>query len=147
MADFADFILKVAPVLSSRQEVEAILARLSQQQIGFASDEEPLLDLIDYWLADDSGHVNIDREIALTKLASELEALTEYGRKVPWEPGNPKSFGQYFRSRIGTLRERYDINERKAHGGAKVVSFRRRPGGFGGLGDGTTPTLPIPSTN
>ena len=144
MADFADFILKVAPVLSTRHEVEAILERLSQQQVAFASDDEPLLDLIDEWLSDDSGLVNIEREITLAQLGTELTALAGHGRRVPWDSSSPKSFGQYFRGRAGTLKGRYEITERKAHGGIKRVSFRRRHGELGGLGETSSATPLVP---
>jgi hypothetical protein len=134
MADFADFILKVAPVVSTREEVHALLERVNSQQLSFAAEDEPLLDLIDRWLEDET-HVNPDREITLSTLASELEALA-YGQRLPWEPANPKSFGQYFRARKGTLTRLYGMTLRAGHAGSTVVSFHhRRNGDLGDLGE------------
>src|SRR5438105_3331359 len=73
MADFADFAIKIAPVLSTRDEILALLDRVSGEQVAFSSEGDPLLDLVDRRLADDSEHVNIFREVRSTTLASELE--------------------------------------------------------------------------
>jgi hypothetical protein len=138
MADFADFVLKVAPVVSTRQEVEAVLNRLSRQQVAFAAEEEPLLPLIDAWLAGDGDAANIDREISTSSLRSELESLGNMNIRVstPWEAKNQKSFGQYFKQREGTLTSLYGMTKRSAQGGYHLVTFRRsRAGDFGGNGD------------
>ncbi len=66
-----------------------------------------------------------------------VSAIAVDVRSLPWERGNPRSFGQYFRTRKGTLRSLYDMTERQGHAGATVVSFHhhRRSGDLGDLGD------------
>jgi hypothetical protein len=134
MADFADSALKVAPVISTREEIQALLERVNGQQVSFAAEDEPLLALIDRWLKDET-HVNPDREITLSTLASELEELA-HEQRIPWESANPKSFGQYFRARRGTLTLLYGMTLRAGHAGSTVVSLHhRRNGDLGDLGE------------
>jgi hypothetical protein len=142
MADFADFIVKIAPVVSTREEIDALLGRLSQQQVAFASEDEPLLDLIDRWLVDDRDHVNVGREISISQLGSEIAGLAASPWALPWSYRDSKSFGQYFRARKGTLKARYGLTERGAHSGTKVVAFHRLNGDLGDLGDRDFSSLP-----
>lgn len=135
MADFADFAIKIAPVVSAQDDVRQLLDRVSNQQVAFASEDEPLPGLIDQWLKDDDEHVNIDREITLANFGAELEKVAG-SRPLPWERGNPKSFGQYFRNHKGTLAQLYGMTEREAHAGMRFVSFRHGRGGdLGALGE------------
>lgn len=139
MADFADFVLRIAPVLSTREEVEGVLTRLGSQQVALASQDEPMFGLIDQWLEDDSEHVNIDRDIALADFGAELERIAGI-HPLPWQRGNSKSFGQYFRNRKGTLTRLYGMAAREGHGGTTVVSFHHGPrSDLGDLGYQTSP--------
>jgi ABC-type dipeptide/oligopeptide/nickel transport system ATPase component len=143
MADFADFALKIAPVVSTREQIAALLDRLSGQQVAFASEDEPLVVLIDDWLEDDTQHVNIEREITLPLLGAELADIAG-SQWLPWDRSNSKSFGQYFRTRKGTLRQLYGMTERRRHAGTTAVSFHhRRNGDLGDLGEqeSSTPSL------
>jgi hypothetical protein len=125
MADFANFALKIAPVVSTRETVRTILQRFSQQQVEFANEDDPLCDYIDMWLNSEE-HVNVDREITITQLGSELSALSKQPWALPWDPREPRSFGQYFRGRRELLNEMFEMAERTGHGGKGMVSFRRR---------------------
>jgi hypothetical protein len=133
MADFADFALRAAAVVSDRETVQALLDRLVTQQVEFSTDDDALLVLLDRWLADDSRHVNVEREIAQATLAKELEAFGP----CPWTPGQPKSFAQYLRPRREALRRLYGMTERKGHAGTKLLSFKhyRLSGDMGVMGD------------
>jgi len=144
MADFADFLLKLAPIFSTRDEVRGLLDRLGAAQLDFSSENDPLVDLIGKWLKDEShDRVNFERSVTLTQLGKELAMLADAPHALPWEANNPQSFGQYFRNRKGTLKEIYDMSERKGQAGTTLVSFRPRlteplpmdDGGFGGLGE------------
>ena len=127
MADFADFVMRVAPLLGAEGETEGLLNRLSGQQVSLASEDEALFELVDLWLKDDSATVNIERDVSLGDLRSEVERLDET-RPLPWARGNPKSFGQHFRGLKGTLGSLYGMTERSGHGGTVIVSFQHGRG-------------------
>ena len=135
MADFADFAIKVAPIVGKTgEEIRQMLDRLTNQQMGFAGEDEPLFEFIDEWLADEA-HVNIERQITVPRLGTELADIAGK-RAVPWDRGNPRSFGQYFRQRKGTLGQLYGMTERQGHAGSTAVSFKHRGNGdLGDLGD------------
>jgi hypothetical protein len=137
MADFADFALKVGPVLSPNEDVAALLERLASHQVAFTIEDDPLPDLIEMWLVKDQPLVNIQREVPLTTLGEELEELA--GARIPWDRGNARSFGQYIRPRKGTLSQLFGMTERTGHGGVALVTFahrrRKGPTGNGDLGD------------
>jgi hypothetical protein len=125
MADFADFVLKIAPVLSTVDAVQTLLDRLAQQQVAFASQDEPLFEMLDRWLTQEHPYVNLEREVALSKLGEELDNLA-FDCSLPWKRGNAKSFGQYVRNHKATLRELYQMTWREAHAGSVLVSFKPR---------------------
>jgi hypothetical protein len=142
MADFADFAVKVAPVVGlQREEMQQLLNRVGKQQVAFAAEDEPLLDLIDKWLSDETTHVNIDREMSPANLAMELEELAG-SSSVPWERGNGRSFAQHFRNLKGTLAQQFGMRERSSHGGRNLVSFPHRRGGLGGVGRWDSRSVP-----
>jgi hypothetical protein len=98
------------------------------------------VDFIDQWLKDES-HVNVERELTLKDLGTEIESIAT-DCSVPWQRGNPRSFGQYVRPRAGTLSKLFGMTVRTAHAGMTMVSFKpRRSGDMGDLGDLQSDTL------
>jgi hypothetical protein len=135
MADFADFAFHIAPVVSTSATMDAVLRRLGDQQVAVTAEDDPLLELVDRWLADDDRHINIERELSLSQFGSELEEVAG-SEPIPWDRGNQKSFGQYFRARKDTLRQIYGMSDRQGHAGSTVLSFHHRPkGDLGALGE------------
>lgn len=134
LADFASFAIKVAPVIGSTEdEIRQLLERLDGQQVNLAAQDDALMTLIDQWLADDSEHVNIGRDLSTSDLMRELEAHAT-SDSVPWERGNTRSFGQYFRTRSGTLKTLFGMVQRSCRAGATCVSFHHRQGELGDSG-------------
>jgi hypothetical protein len=125
MADFADFVLKVAHANSREVEAGGILERLAAEQVAFAAEDEPLVDLIENWLINDE-HVNVEREVGAVLLGSELATMVEKPWLLPWDYKNPRSFAQYLRSHIDSLRRHFEVKERSGHGGVKLYSFAHR---------------------
>ncbi len=129
MADFADFAIKAANVVSTEADVRAILDRVTDQQVALATEDQPLVELLDRWLEqDEAEHVNVWREITLQELREELEKLAG-SMALPWSRGNQKSFGQHVRTMKGTLSTMYGMHERVGHGGKTIVTFDHWRGG------------------
>jgi hypothetical protein len=128
MADFADFVLKVAHADNREDQVRDILGRLGAEQLDFAAEDEPLVDLLENWLVNDE-RVNVEREVTAAQLASEIATMVQKPWLLPWDYKNPRSFGQYLRSHLDSLRQHFEIKERKGHGGVKLYSFahQKRP--------------------
>ena len=106
MADFADFALKVAPLFGGKQRIEQVLHRLAGQQIAFATEDEPLLGLVDEWLQHNGVTVNWFREVSSPLFAS-WKRLAEPGRC----PGNAGMRSGQVRNGKGTICELYGLTE------------------------------------
>jgi hypothetical protein len=126
MADFAEFALRVGSAQGLESHVLAILDGLINEQTSFSLDDEPIVELLDLWLREQSGR-NGEREVTTSILCKELAALAQT-HEIEFEfQGKTRSFAQRIRNLMPSLREYFEINERKAGGRRRYLSFRLRP--------------------
>jgi hypothetical protein len=109
MADFAEFAVKIAPVLGVQTgDVEQVLRDLTTVQVEFTSLDEPLLLHLDGWLA--SGD-NIGQWVETKQLFDQLHrrwSTTQAGT-FPWR--DPRRLGQHITSLRSTLERHYAFEE------------------------------------
>jgi hypothetical protein len=130
MADFAEFAVKIGPVLGvNGKEVEQILRDLATVQLEFTSVDEPLLLHLDGWLANAT---NISKWVATKELFEQLHARWHVSRAgtFPWR--DPRQLGQHITSLRSTLETHYDFEERTARAGARRVRFNKQRSGDDG---------------
>ena len=88
--------------------MESILDRLSTEQSSFALEDQPIVDLLESWLTSEEGK-NVGRDVTTAVLCQELADLA-IGKRIEFKfQGRTRSFAQYLRNFMGTLREVYDI--------------------------------------
>ena len=123
MADFAEFAIKIGLEFGVRpEEVEQILNDLTDVQLEFTSEDEPLLLHIDGWLGDGK---NIAKWVSTKELFEQLHGrwtVTRAGT-FPWP--NQRQLGQQITSLRATLETHYDFDEQKKHAGARHVRFNK----------------------
>jgi hypothetical protein len=112
MADFAEFAIKVAPVFGFGEHIAGILQRLAETQTQFVVEDEPLLELIDFWLTDKT---NEGRWMTTSELLQALQWEAEgnaAGRPpVPCEVRTTHQLGQKLTNLESTLQILYGYEE------------------------------------
>jgi hypothetical protein len=134
MADVGGFALRVGACVggdeSGAERMQDILKRLTQAQTDFSAEDDPLLGALDAWLAIGG---NTDREIATGQLFKEMKQIAA-ADGLPFPYANVQVFGKALSDREQSLRSAYEMTERSAHGGKKLVKFRAK-GDSGDDGD------------
>ena len=126
MADFADFALTIANAEGWGDEMVQILDRLAAEQARFAVENEPIVELLDLWLARADGR-NDGREVTTADLAEELTSLAAL-YSITFRFGESgQSLAQHLRQVMDTLRVRYEITEREGGGHTRFLAFRFKP--------------------
>ena len=126
MADFADFALTIANAEGWGDEMLHILDRLAAEQARFAVEDEPIVELLDLWLAQ-ADEQNVGREVTTATLAQELTSLAGF-HAIPFRFGETgQSLAQHLRQKTETLRGCYEITERQGGGRTRYLSFRFKP--------------------
>jgi hypothetical protein len=122
MADFADFALKIAHAQGREDKMRAILDRLTAQQVAFATEDEPIFELLDDWLRVEHGK-NIVREVSTPVLCKELAELADARGIEFCYRGKTRAFAQRIRNLKGTLQGMFEMSERRGHAGALLLTF------------------------
>jgi hypothetical protein len=124
MADFAEFAIKIGPVLGAqRAEVEQILRDLATVQLDFTSVDEPLLLHLDAWLATAT---NVARWVSTKELFEGLHArwAVSHSGTFPWR--DIRQLGQQITSLRFTLESQYGYQEETRRGGTRWMRFNNR---------------------
>jgi energy-coupling factor transporter ATP-binding protein EcfA2 len=123
MTDFAEFALKIEPALSvSRAEVEQILDQLSDVQLHFTVEEEPLLEVIDRWLVRPS---NVAKWLSTSQLFKDLQFEAQTNPQIDFSIAGASSLGQRITNLRSTLERLYGYEQKPARSGMRLVRFRR----------------------
>ena len=133
MADFADFALKVSPVLGcSASRMEHILDMLMNVQSTFTMEDEPTFLLISEWLAVENGR-NLGCEMSTAELCNELAKLSiTKGIEFDFRE-KTRAFGKWLSSNRSTLKEHFGMAERKGRAKTRYLKFRSRPSPLTGV--------------
>ena len=123
MADFASFSLKWAHSQGWGDKMEAILEKLAQEQTIFTGEGEPLVELLDLWLAQGEG-TNVGREVSTAKLCRELQRLADVHRIQCHHLRSARTLGQRITNMKDVLGEFYEIGDEKGGGNLRYLSFR-----------------------
>ena len=116
LADFADVASRIGASLHMEEQTEDILAKLRRSQYTFATEEDPLLYLLDEWLRREgpAGISNEGVEISCGDLFKELRELADE-LKVDWRVKSPNAFGMRLGSMEEALGLEFRIEKRKAN--------------------------------
>jgi len=124
MADFARFALAIADAEGRLGEVEGTLQRATQEQLAFATQDDPVLEMIDRWL---ESSTNLGRQVTTAELFAELLDMSRNSRPtLPFDFKSAKGFGSYLAGAKGTLRELFGATDRTAGGRRHYWKFAKR---------------------
>ena len=119
IADFANFVLKVASANGIEERVKLILAKLTREQSVFTLDSEPLFDLLSRWAMQNSS-----REVTSAELSEELNQLAkELNVEMNYQI-TPKQLGHKIKHLRSNLDEFFNINVRIVGSRKKLYSFK-----------------------
>ena len=122
MADFAEFALKVGPVLGFEEiEVEEMLGQLAAVQVEFTIEDDPLLTMLDDWLLTPR---NAGRWLRTAELFNDLLRPTRVNgteRMFPFK--DARGLGQNITNLRSTLQALYGYEEQTRGGGVRWMRF------------------------
>lgn len=121
MADFAEFILTICPIITDREAIIEILSDLKNSQDDFTLENEPLLELLTYWLEIDGGKNN-GRQLTSAELYSELKDISEKG-KIHFPYKSTKSLSQKIKNLESNLSAFIRIVRTKGNSNIRYYAF------------------------
>jgi len=123
LADFGDFGLRVARAQGWSNKMKSILGVIGGKQLDFATDDDPLIEVIGLWLRDDPER-NVDREMAPEDLLRELRKTAEACEIACGALDSTRSLAQSIRGRRSSLENLYGLSERTLGGRRRLRSFK-----------------------
>ena len=131
IADFAQFVLKVADADGRLAEAEAMFDRLAAEQLAFTIQDDPVIELLEDWVALHAGE-----EVTTAQLFGALRTLAmSSGRSQPFDLKNTKSFGKYLQSNRATLNALFGATDRRAGAGKAALAVQSPTVGGSGHSD------------
>jgi hypothetical protein len=121
IADFAEFVLKVADADDKLHEAEAMFERLAQEQLAFTVQDDPVVELLEDWLKDYTG-----QELTTGQLFIALQTLARYSHRS-FDFKSAVSFGQYLQSNRASLKALFGADERTGGGRKRLWRFAPSP--------------------
>jgi hypothetical protein len=106
MAYFASFAMKVATTWGCRDEVNAIFTKLEQAQAELVFEDEPIHQVIGFWLQNPANH---GRAMYAATLQEEWGRLAAT-KNIAWPIRSGKSLGQRLGQLLPALEQRFDVN-------------------------------------
>ena len=105
MADFASFALQVGALWGCREEIEETFQKLEQAQIELVTEEEPIVQMLEYWLEDKLNH---GRVVDCKTLYRELSVLARE-RRLKWPYQSSRSLAQRLHHLRDNLKLAFDV--------------------------------------
>jgi hypothetical protein len=121
IADFAQFVLKVADAEGRLEEAQAMLDRLGQEQLAFATQDDPIVELLEDWVK-----TNAEREVTTNELYAALKELA--GNAFPpraFDFRTAVGFGQYLQGHKATLGALFGATDRTVGGRKRLWTFHK----------------------
>ena len=119
IADFAQFVLKVADADGRLAEAEAIFNRLAAEQLAFIVQDDPLIELLEDWIAMEDGK---GKEVTTAQLFEELRRMANSSLRT-FDFRSAKAFGQYLQSNRATLTALFGATDRTVRGRKRLWRF------------------------
>ena len=119
IADFAEFVLKVADADGQLPEAEAMLERLGEEQLAFIVQDDPVIELLEDWVMDHAG-----QEVTTAQLFMALRTLARSSHpQRSFDVKSAVSFGQYLQSNRATLKALFGATDRTVGGRKRLWQF------------------------
>ena len=121
IADFAQFVLKVADAEGNLGEAEAMFDRLGQEQLAFTIQDDPVIEILESWAC---AKGNAGRELTTAGLFYELKRHADCSQPpMLFDFKNVIGFGQYLQTKRATLAALFGATERTVGGRRRVWQF------------------------
>ena len=116
MADFSNFVLKIAHHNNKENLIKPIFDKLSKEQSLFTLEEDPIFQALNVWIEqerpqDDLGHseqTNSGREIGSSELHKELQQIA-HKKGIEGFPKASNGFGMKFKNKMSDYKKFYEI--------------------------------------
>jgi hypothetical protein len=119
IADFAQFVLRVADAQGKLSEAQAMFERLGKEQLAFTVQDDPVLELLEDWVIDHAGD-----EVTTAQLFAALRSMANLSHPPrSFDFKSAVSFGHYLQSNRATLRALFGATDRTAGGRKRLWKF------------------------
>lgn len=119
IADFAQFVMRVADAEGRVEQAKAMFARLGAEQLAFTLQDDPVMELLEEWITDHSGE-----EVTTSQLFESLRALALSSHPPrTFDCKSAVAFGQYLQSHLATLMMLFGASDRTAGGRKRLWRF------------------------
>jgi hypothetical protein len=119
IADFAQFVLRVADADGRLGEAQAVFERLAQEQLAFTRQDDPVIELLEDWLNNYTGH-----EVTTGELFDALQALASlWQRQSAFDFKSIVAFGKYLQTNLATLKASFGMTYRTGGAGKRLWRF------------------------
>jgi hypothetical protein len=122
MADFADFACKILKTAGYFESGKKIFEKLTRSQQEFALEDEPLVELIGYWLEDGA---NAKKDVDARKLFEELKGIAK-NKEFDWKCNSPRALGQKLVHLRSNLEQVFKFESKPASGNRKVYALGKK---------------------
>jgi hypothetical protein len=119
IADFAQFVLRVADADGKLPEAQAMFERLGEEQLAFTVQDDPVIELLEDWVIDHAGE-----EVTTAQLFASLQAVAVLSHpRRSFDVKSSVAFGQYLQSHRATLKALFGAEDRTAGGRKRLWKF------------------------
>jgi hypothetical protein len=119
IADFAQFVLKVAAADGKLPEARAMFERLGDEQLAFTVQDDPVIELLEDWVIDHAGE-----EVTTAELFAALRLMASVSHPPrSFDFRSPVPFGQYLQSHRATLKALFGATDRTVGGRKRLWQF------------------------
>jgi hypothetical protein len=119
LADFAQFVLRVADADGKLAEAQTMFERLAEEQLAFTVQDDPVIELLEDWVVT---HIGV--EVTTGQLFGELRSMAS--NSLPprsFDFKSAVSFGQYLQDHRATLKALFGAEDRTVGGRKRLWKF------------------------
>jgi len=118
MVEYAIMSVRVGKSLGAEDDIRGILKKLEEVQTTFTLEAEPVIDLLDEWIAENAGI-----KVSTTKLCHGLKKMADEKGVVYGYDGKPNVLGRKLKELKFNLSQRYTVDDSKGQGGKQYWIF------------------------
>jgi hypothetical protein len=119
IADFAQFVLRVADAEGKLPEAQTMFKCLGEEQLAFTVQDDPVTELLEDWVID-----HVGEEVTSAQLFAALQSMASTSHPPrSFDYKSAVSFGQYLQSNRATLKALFGAEDRTARGRKRVWTF------------------------
>ena len=121
IADFAEFVMRVEDAEGRLDQATQMFDRLSEEQLAFVVQDDPVLEILELWLARKG---NVGRQVSAGQLLAELcELASQSSPPRTLEIKSAQKLGEYLTSNQATLKTLFGASDKPGRSRRRFWTF------------------------